>query len=334
MIETGSGRSSRAAPDALTEPGVPAGLVAAAAGRPADALLTGPSTRQAVDGNTWLRTLPRTVADLCAEWELTPDGAARHGVCAIALPVTGALGPAVLKVTWPHHEAAAEHLALRHWGGQGAVRLLRADPSRWALLLERLDADRDLHGIPVDEACEVVGDLLRQLRVPAPPTVPRLTEYAARQAATFTQVIDGGACPVPRRFIEQARSLAAQFATDAENGTWLLHTDLHCANVLGGARDGQPTWVAIDPKPAAGDRAMEVAPLLWDRPGEPGIGSDLRWSLRRRLQIVCESAEIDEDRARAWAIVREMDNALDVAHDAAAADRVSLAVAIIKAMQR
>ena len=39
------------------------------------------------------------------------------------------------------------------------------------------------------------------------------------------------------------------------------------------------------------------------------------------------------ERARTWAIVREMDNALEVAHDPAAADRVSLAVAIIKAMQ-
>ena len=160
----------------MTVVALPAGLVAAAAGRPADVLLDGPSARHAIDGDSWLRGLPRTVADVCADWELTPDGPARHGACAIALPVVSADGPAMLKVTWPHHEAAGEHLALRHWGGQAAVRLLRADPSLWALLLERLDADRDLHGIPMDEACEVVGDLLRHLKVPAPPTVPTLRE--------------------------------------------------------------------------------------------------------------------------------------------------------------
>jgi len=112
----------------VTVVALPAGLVAAAAGRPADVLLDGPSARHAIDGDSWLRGLPRTVADVCADWELTPDGPARHGACAIALPVVSADGPAMLKVTWPHHEAAGEHLALRHWGGQAAVRLLRAGP--------------------------------------------------------------------------------------------------------------------------------------------------------------------------------------------------------------
>lgn len=334
MTDPGSGKPGRPTTVLPSDVNVPPGLLRAAAGRPADALLTGTARRHAVGGDAWLRGLPKVVADLCTDWDVTPDGPARHGVCAIALPVGGALGPAMLKVTWPHHEAAAEHLALRHWNGRGAVRLLRADPSRWALLLERLDPDRDLCGIPMEQACQVVGELLLRLRVPAPPTVPRLTEYAARQARSFAAALEAGAFPVPRRFIDQARALAADFAGDDSAEGWLLHTDLHGANVLGGTRDGHPAWVAIDPKPAAGDRAVEVAPLLWNRADELGAGPDLRWSLRRRLEIVCEAAQIDQDRARAWAIVREMDTALEVAADPSAAHRVSLAVAIIKAMAR
>ena len=42
----------------------------------------------------------------------------------------------------------------------------------------------------------------------------------------------------------------------------LLHTDLHYANVLGAYRS---PWLAIDPKPMAGDVAFEVAPALWNR---------------------------------------------------------------------
>ena len=45
---------------------------------------------------------------------------------------------AMLKISFPHDEAEHEHLALQHWHGDGAVRLLRADPHRCALLLERL----------------------------------------------------------------------------------------------------------------------------------------------------------------------------------------------------
>ena len=68
----------------------------------------------------------------------------------------------MLKVTWPHPEAASESLALQTWNGHGAVRLIRADPSRFALLLERLDT-RDLTRVDIDAACGVVGDLLTTL---------------------------------------------------------------------------------------------------------------------------------------------------------------------------
>ena len=115
-------------------------------------------------------------------------------------------------------------------------------------------------------------------------------------------------------------------STDPDVDAWLLHTDLHYENVLRGTRQA---WLAIDPKPTAGDRAFEVAPALWNRADELGTGSSVRWNLRRRLEIVCEHADIDEDRAKAWTIVREVDNATDPAEGSG---RASLAVAIIKAM--
>ena len=130
------------------------------------------------------------------------------------------------------------------------------------------------------------------------------------------------------RFVEQGFlfRLAAELVTDPDVDAWLLHTDLHYENVLRGTRQA---WLAIDPKPTAGDRAFEVAPALWNRADKLGTGSSVRWNLRRRLEIVCEHADIDEDRAKAWTIVREVDNATDPAEGSG---RASLAVAIIKAM--
>jgi streptomycin 6-kinase len=280
-----------------------------------------PTAWYAVAGEEWLRGLPSLLTALLAEWSLVPDGAVGSGVCAVAVPVRAPSGPAVLKVTWPHHEATTEHLGLRRWDGRGAVQLLRADPRRFALLLERLDASTDLRSVPVEDACGVIGDLLAQLRTAALPQVPTLSAYAARQLAQSAPVD-----VLPRRFVEQGRRLAADLATDPEVDAWLLHTDLHYENVLRGTR--QP-WLAIDPKPTAGDRAFEVAPVLWNRAAELGTGSSVRWNLRRRLEIVCEHAGIDEERAKAWTIVREVDNATDPAEGSG---RASLAVAIIKAM--
>lgn len=298
---------------------VPEGFRARVAAYPLDAV--DPDAWYAVTGEDWLRRLPGLLTDLLADWSLVPDGEVRWGAGAIAVPVQSPSGPAVLKVTWPHHEAQTEHLGLRHWDGRGAVRLLRADPRRFALLLERLDASTDLHTVGVDDACAVIGDLLAQLRTPALPQVPTLAAYAARQLAEPAP--DG---VLPRRFVEQGRRLAADLGSDAEAVAWLLHTDLHYENVLRGVR--QP-WLAIDPKPTAGDRAFEVAPALWNRTEELGTGSSVRWNLRRRLEIICEHAGIDDARAKAWTIVRELDNASD---PAAGPGRAGLAVAVIKAM--
>jgi streptomycin 6-kinase len=299
-------------------------------------------------GEDWLDELPVLLGDLLREWELEPVGRTMSGACSVALPVrllgagreaAGVSGEAVLKVSWPHPEAATEALALQTWNGHGAVRLLRADPARFVLLLERLHT-RDLTTVEVDDACVVIGDLLRTLRRPPHPRVPRLVDHAERQA----RELRAAPAVLPRRYLDQAAALARELVARPPAEDRLLHTDLHYTNVLGAYRS---PWLAIDPKPMAGDPAFEVAPALWNRPDELGTGSEVRWSLRRRLEIICEHAGLDEGRARAWTIVREADNALDAvrsvtsgtrgtsADDASrqwAHDRVSLAVTIIKAM--
>lgn len=285
-----------------------------------------PDAPWTVSGSEWLRTLPRLLDRLILEWDLRVDGPSTSGTCAVVVPVRSGSGPAVLKVGWPHHEAAAEHLALRHWDGNGAVRLLRADPRHFALLLERADPSTDLGAVPVQDACAVIGDLLTQLRAPAVARTPRLSEYARRQVERLA------AAPeiLPRRFVAQARQLAAELGTAADVDTCLLHTDLHYENVLGATR--QP-WLAIDPKPMSGDRAFEVAPALWNRSSELGTGSSVRVNLRRRLETVCGHGGIDRERARAWTIVREVDNAIGAAQAVGGSpERVSLAVAVVKAM--
>src|SRR3954471_14478903 len=90
----------------------------------------------------WVDTLPATAQGLLEEWQLALDGPPQHGFCSLVLPVrTSGGGPAMLKVGFPEEESEHEHLALRRWAGRGAVQLLRADPHRWAMLLERLHSE-------------------------------------------------------------------------------------------------------------------------------------------------------------------------------------------------
>jgi streptomycin 6-kinase len=289
-------------------------------------LVAGRDPEPHISGDDWLSRLPRLVEESLADWDLTRDGEPMHGMCALVVPVLRQEGSrAVLKVTWPHADAEHEHLALQRWGGHGAALLLAANPNRWAMLLERLNAARDLHEVPIDEACRVIGGLLRQLDQPAPPQLSRLSIRASRLAERLASPPSA----IPRRFVDQARALLSELVTDDAVDSRLVHTDLHYRNVL--AADRQP-WLAIDPKPLAADPAFAVTPCLWNRWEEAIASGDLRRHLRRRLSIVSESAGLDEDRARSWSIVREVQNALWAVQDDDAG-QLTKAIAIIKAIQ-
>ena len=103
----------------------------------------------------------------------------------MVLPVRTSDGrPAVLKFNLRGAESEHEHLVLRRWSGDGAVRLLSADPPRRALLLERLHA-QSLSTLPDVDACEVVADLYRRLHVPALPQLRTLTSYLEQWTRDF-----------------------------------------------------------------------------------------------------------------------------------------------------
>jgi streptomycin 6-kinase len=266
--------------------------------------------------------LPQRVADLLDEWELTADDTPpAHGYCSLVVATHTAQGrPTVLKVAFPHADAAHEHLALRHWAGHGAVELLRADPHRAALLLERLDP-ADLTSVWDLEACEIVGELYAQLHIPAPPQLRRLPDLVA----AATQRLRAGDSPLPRRLVEQAIGLGEELAADPAAAGTLIHTDLHYANVL--AADRAP-WLAIDPKPLSGDPHYELAPMLWNRWDD--TAGQVRAALRRRFDTLVDVAGLDEERARAWVVVRMVHLAIE---PDTPADWLTKCVAVIKAVQ-
>lgn len=273
----------------------------------------------------WVDTLPRLSSDLLEEWQLQPDGLPMHGFTALVLPVRRASGtPAVLKIGFPDQESEHEPLALQHWHGNGAVQLLRADPARRAMLLERLHQENlvDLWDL---EACEIVAGLYARLHRQAPPQLRPLTFFVERWTAELERL--PRSAPIPRRLVEQAISLGKHLVDDQASVGTLIHTDLHYSNVL--AADREP-WLAIDPKPVSGDPHYELAPMLWNRFDE--LEGDVRNGIRRRFHTLVDAAGLDEDRARDWVVVREVHNAMWAVEDG---DREAqtVAISIAKAVQ-
>ncbi|HEV7853401.1 MAG TPA: aminoglycoside phosphotransferase family protein [Mycobacterium sp.] len=254
------------------------------------------------------------VADLVDEWGLRVDGDVVRASRAAVIPVRTSDGVrAVLKIGNSEHE----HLVLRRWAGDGAVRLLRADPHRGAVLLERLDSET-LHTMSDVDGCEVVARLYSRLHVAAMPQLPSLASILGQWADDFAALPRSAA--IPHRLVEQAVTLCR--ALVKEPADHVLHGDLHYGHVL--AADREP-WLAISPRPVNGDRHYELAPMLWHRWAE--IGDNVRLGVQRRFYALVDAAGFDEDRARSYVIVRVVREAT---RDAANLTRY---IALAKAVQ-
>lgn len=280
------------------------------------------------DWADWVRRLPAIAVDMLARWRLRPDGPPMHGHCSLVLPVRTADGAAaVLKISFPDDESEHEHVVLRRWAGAAAVRLLSADPHRRAMLLERLHG-ADLTGLTDVDACRVVAGLYRRIHVPAMPPLRTLGSYLRRWNADLAALPRGA--PIPRRLVEQAAALGADLAAEPATDSRVIHCDLHYANVL--AADREP-WLVIDPKPVNGDPHYEIAPMLWNRWEE--LGGDVREGVRRRFHTLVDAAGFDEDRARAWVVVRMVHNAMWALQDGPRADPgwLTTCISVAKAVQ-
>ncbi|WP_040159492.1 aminoglycoside phosphotransferase family protein [Nigerium massiliense] len=260
------------------------------------AALTGRSGRDE-RWDRWLDGLPRLASGLVEEWGLTVTGEPLSGAASLVLPVSGEAGDAMLKLAFPDEDGAGEIAALQLWGGRGAARLVRADPRRDALLLERLGDE--LSTVDVVEACAVVAGLYGALHRPAAPQLRPVATLVGRWLDDLEAL--GRGLPAPPRFVEQALHAGRALLADPGPGV-VLHGDLHYANVL---RRGDE-WAAIDPKGFNGDPCYELAPLLWNRWEELFWYGDAGNAIRERFYALVDGAGLDERRCRDWVVVRSM----------------------------
>ena len=268
-------------------------------------------------GRAFIAGLPERAERFLAEWDLRLDGDAMHGVAALVLPVLRADGSgAVLKLQLLDDESEGEPVALRVWDGDGAVRLLDHDEPTGTLLLERLDPARMLSYVPdTREAVLVIARLLAQLTaVPTPDGMRRLGDIARAMLERTPWALE-------RITDLEARGLVADCAAAVrevvdEPGDRLLHWDLHYDNVLGADR---ADWLAIDPKPLAGDPGFDLLPALWNR----FDADDVIW----RFDAMTDVLGLDRARARAWTLGRVLQTSLWEIEDGRPMDAQQLEIA-------
>lgn len=259
-------------------------------------------------GRSWVAALPRLATYFLDRWGLRRDGLARHGTTALVLPVRRADGtPVALKLQPVDEETAGEALALRTWDGAGAVRVLEHDPGTGTMLLERLDADHPLSQVTDDDsAVAALAELLvRLVAVTAPPELRGLGDIAEAMLGRLPARAAAVADPDERRLLRACASAVAELV--GEPGDRLLHWDLHYDNILAGRRE---PWLAIDPKPLAGDPGYELLPALTNRWAEALAAGDPARATLRRFDQLTATLDIDRASATGWTLGRILENAL------------------------
>jgi streptomycin 6-kinase len=255
-------------------------------------------------GAGWLASLPELAAGCAERWSLRLGPAFEAATVSLVLPAELEDGtPAVLKLNFPEAESEREPDALSDWGGEGAVRLLARDDERRALLVERCTPGTPLWAVEdEDEANRIGAAVLRRLRlqVPAPHRYHALAAAAERWAEELPRDWSALGRPYERSLLDEAVAACRELGP-AQPPAVLLHQDLHGGNVLRSGRG----WLAIDPKPLAGEPAFDAASLLRDRRwllGEPGAAR----RMRRRLDLLAAELDLDRERLRRWGIVHAL----------------------------
>ncbi|HWL36725.1 MAG TPA: aminoglycoside phosphotransferase family protein [Frankiaceae bacterium] len=248
-------------------------------------------------GQAWLASLPRLVAECAGQWSLTlREPCQPSGYTSLTLRATRADGtPCVLKLRCPDEWSQPEGAALRHYGGVAAIALLAEDAGRDALLLERCTPGTSLLTEPDDVATRVVAETVRELW--SPPAEGHPFRLLVDNAAPWMAGIAASAAVEPR-LRDETLELLTWLAALPPPGDVVLHCDLHPANVL---RAERRPWLAIDPIPAVGERAYDLAPVLRDR-ATPEV-------IHRRFAIVRDVTGLDPVRLRGWALVQAVEGA-------------------------
>jgi streptomycin 6-kinase len=265
----------------------------------------------AAGAGDWLRDLAATVAALADEWGFTVEHRYDDSTEAFVAAVTLHGGaPAVLKLIVPRSGDAAQHeiTVLRLAGGDGCVRLLRDDPARSALLLERLGPSLHDLGLPIGIRHEILCATASALWRPAPDCgLPTGAEKGRWLIDHIVRLWDELDHPCSELAMQHAVDCAQRriVAHDDERAV-LVHGDVHQWNVLQ-ADDG---FKLVDPDGLLAEAEYDLGILMREDADQLLAAPSVAAAVADRARWLAARCGLDVDAIAEWGVVERVSTGL------------------------
>jgi streptomycin 6-kinase len=236
------------------------------------------------------------LAGYLERWGLTRESGEIETRSAHIYPVRHGREPAILKILTDASDEASSARWLRHFAGRGAVRVLRED--RGAVLLQRAVPGTSLAEWVADgrdeRATHIVADTMLRLHHGRKPPAgwPTLLDWAEAFTRQRARAVHRR---LPQRLLDHGEGIFRDLAA-SQGKQYLLHGDLHHANILSDRSDG---WLVIDPKGVVGESAYETAAAIRNPAEFYPFQLDAAF-MSRRVAIFAERLGAERERVLGW----------------------------------
>lgn len=261
--------------------------------------------RFGADGEAFIERLPAILAAATRKWNLTIGESLPMGIGGYLVGAADAHGREVVLKLSPTGEcqrgaSEREAYALTRWQGRGAARLLDADLSLGALLLERCvpgttidtltDSSMIMRGCQAARCVQLTPSVRDRELLPSALETTDAYEWPSVNGSGL------GLSQAAVIAIDQAR----EFVRTASEDPVLCHGDLNPGNLISRG----DAWVAIDPMPILAPPSYDAASLVWCKRtwllGQP----DPAGVLARRIHRAAGALGAECATIRAWTLVR------------------------------
>ena len=274
-------------------------------------------------GKSWLNQLPEIITRLSKHWDLDAikpvDNMSYNYVAKAAQKASK---PVVLKISCDGQLIEDEYHALKHFNGQGSIKVFDIQNDLHALLLEQAIPGtllKEHYSENIAGTIKIYTDVVKALASQARPS----GQYTS--VKKWCEAIDSlHDSRIKPDYIFKAKMLRDFLLSSAEK-EYLCHGDLHLENII----CHENKWLSIDPKGVVGEIAFEAAAFDLIDKREWLDPESIQDKILHRTHLIASQLNINHDRLLAWIYLRAMISAQWFIEDNGNPDKVLKLVSVL-----